>query len=500
LKSNFFSSLFNNFIGVFLVIFLTPVYLNILGIESYGLIGFYISLLGVLSLVDFGLSTTLKKELAVYKAKNLKAESVDLLKSFEFLLLIFCLTVSIVIYSLAPLIQRFFLTIANLDPKSIILAVKYMGFSISASLLTSFYIAGLYGIQNINVANILLILLNLMRSLGVVVILLIFPSDIIVYFQWQLIINVLFLIICRQLLLKRITPFDSNYFLNFDINLIRKNFGFSLNVFVISIISVFLLQSDKFVVSKFLSLSELSYYTIATTISTIPLLLANSISSVLFPEFSKSVSLKSKSNLDMLYVRGVMIIRLLIMPISITLIFFSQEFIFAWTGSNLISLNTYRVAQLLLISQFFQSYTLLPFNIALAHGNTSFSRKAGYVSIILFIPLLLLLTSKYGILGTSLSWLIFMFIASPLNVYFLLKQEYISTISLKSTANTFIQGLIYLLPLGLVFKYVTKFSNSRLILSIELLSIWFIFSVIIFFNSKEIKYLVISKIRSAFNQ
>jgi O-antigen/teichoic acid export membrane protein len=499
LKSNFFSSLFNNFIGVFLVVFLTPVYLNILGIESYGLIGFYISLLGVLSLVDFGLSTTLKKELAVYRAKNLKAESVSLLKSFEILLLIFCLTVSILIYSIAPLIQRYFFTIANLDPKSIISALRYMGFSISASLLTSFYIAGLYGIQNINVANILLILLNLMRSLGVVFVLLIFSSDIVVYFQWQLLINALFLIICRQLLLKRINPLESDYFLKFDLNQIRKNFGFSINVFVISIISVLLLQSDKFVVSRFLSLSELSYYTIATTISTIPLILANSISSVLFPEFSKSVALKSKSNLEILYVRGVMIVRLLIMPISVTLILFSQEFIFAWTGSNLISLNTYRVAQLLLISQFFQSYTLLPFNIALAHGNTSFSRKAGYVAVILFIPLLLLLTSKYGILGASVSWLIFMFIASPLNVYFLLKQKYMTKISLKATSNTFLQGLVFLLPLGLFFKSVIKFSNSRLFLSIELLSIWFIFSLILFFNSKEVKYFVISKIRSAFN-
>ena len=499
MKSNFLSSLFNNFIGVFLVVFLTPVYLNILGVESYGLIGFYISLLGVLSLVDFGLSTTLKKELAVYKAKNLKVESVDLLKSFEFILLIFSLSVSLVIYVSAPSIQRYFLNIADLDSKSIISALRFMGFSISASLLTSFYIAGLYGIQNINTANILLILLNLARSLGVVFVLLFLSSDIVVYFQWQVLINALFLIVCRQLLLKKINPLESNYFLKFDINEVRKNFGFSLNVFVISIISVFLLQSDKFVVSRFLSLSELSYYTIATTISTIPLILSNSISSVLFPEFSKSVALKSISNLEVLYLRGVMVVRLLIMPISITLILFSEEFIFTWTGSNLIALNTYRVAQFLLISQFFQSYTLLPFNIALAHGNTSFSRKAGYFAIILFIPLLMLFTRKYGIVGASVSWLIFMLIASPLNVYFLLKQKYMTSISIKVTANTFLQGVIYLLPLGLVFKYFVKFSNSRLFLSIELFLIWFIFSVIIFFLSKEVKYFVISKVRSVFN-
>jgi hypothetical protein len=141
----------------------------------------------------------------------------------------------------------------------------------------------------------------------------------------------------------------------------------------------------------------------------------------------------------------------------------------------------------------------LPFNIALAHGNTIFSRKAGYVAIILFIPILLLLTSKYGLLGASVSWLIFMFIASPLNVYFLLKQKHMTTISREVTINTFLQGLISLLPIGLVLKYLIKFSNARFYLLIELLLIWLLFSLIIFFISKDIKYFVISKIRSAFN-
>ena len=43
-----------------------PLYLKFLGIEAYGLIGFYMMLQGILQILDVGLSMTINRELARY--------------------------------------------------------------------------------------------------------------------------------------------------------------------------------------------------------------------------------------------------------------------------------------------------------------------------------------------------------------------------------------------------------------------------------------------------
>ena len=53
-----------------------PIYISYLGIESYGLIGLFIILQGLLSLLDMGLSPTLNREMARFRAGVHTPESI----------------------------------------------------------------------------------------------------------------------------------------------------------------------------------------------------------------------------------------------------------------------------------------------------------------------------------------------------------------------------------------------------------------------------------------
>ncbi|MBW1819154.1 MAG: oligosaccharide flippase family protein, partial [Deltaproteobacteria bacterium] len=59
-----------NFIGriwaSLMTLLFVPLYIQFLGVEAYGLVGFYASLKAVSSIFDFGLSTTLNREVARY--------------------------------------------------------------------------------------------------------------------------------------------------------------------------------------------------------------------------------------------------------------------------------------------------------------------------------------------------------------------------------------------------------------------------------------------------
>ena len=66
-----------------------PVYIKLLGIEAYGLIGFFLTLVAILSLLDLGLGTTLNRRLAQLSIeKNAAQEMCDLLRTLELIYLI----------------------------------------------------------------------------------------------------------------------------------------------------------------------------------------------------------------------------------------------------------------------------------------------------------------------------------------------------------------------------------------------------------------------------
>lgn len=82
-----------SFLSVYIFI---PVYINILGIEAYGVISFYSILLGLLAFADGGLTATLSREFAGKGHKD-RVYAGNLLKTFEavyifiIILIIFCI-------------------------------------------------------------------------------------------------------------------------------------------------------------------------------------------------------------------------------------------------------------------------------------------------------------------------------------------------------------------------------------------------------------------------
>ena len=66
------------------MLFLTPLYILILGVESYGLIGFYLSWVSILAILDVSVSLTATTEIAWRSARpEMKKTIPVLLRSLE---------------------------------------------------------------------------------------------------------------------------------------------------------------------------------------------------------------------------------------------------------------------------------------------------------------------------------------------------------------------------------------------------------------------------------
>src|SRR5207237_9585310 len=76
-----------NLIGVgwtsLLQLGLVPVYVRVMGIEAYGLIGFYVALIAILQVVEIGLGPTINREMARAGASGDRKRQRNALRTLE---------------------------------------------------------------------------------------------------------------------------------------------------------------------------------------------------------------------------------------------------------------------------------------------------------------------------------------------------------------------------------------------------------------------------------
>jgi len=65
-KTNFFANMAGSGWTALVGLACTPLYIHFMGMEAYGLIGFYFMLQGVIQILDLGLSPTMNREMARY--------------------------------------------------------------------------------------------------------------------------------------------------------------------------------------------------------------------------------------------------------------------------------------------------------------------------------------------------------------------------------------------------------------------------------------------------
>src|SRR5215210_5065650 len=97
-----------NFVGkgwtALMGIVFIPLFIRFMGIESYGLVGFFTTLQAMFILLDLGLTTTLNRELARYSAVSEKSQDMrDLVRTLEIVYWGVAICIGIIVCILSPL-------------------------------------------------------------------------------------------------------------------------------------------------------------------------------------------------------------------------------------------------------------------------------------------------------------------------------------------------------------------------------------------------------------
>ncbi len=382
-----------------------PLYLKFMGIEAYGLVGIFVSLTVLLSVLDLGLSTTVNRELARLSATSDNAKAMrDTVRTFEILYWIIGTLLGGGVAALSPLIARYWLNSQGLPVSVVTQAVMLMGLLIAFQWPTALYSGGLLGLQRQVLLNMVIAAMATLKGVGAVLVLALFQPTIQAFFTWQILVTAV-LTFVLAICLWQVLPAKHQTGV-FRKKLLMSNWRFATGMMGISIVVAILTQLDKVILSRQLTLEMFGYYSIASAVGVGLSFLASPVFSALFPHFTQLVSEGRQSDLTRLYHRACQLVSIIVLPISIVVILFAPEVLSLWLRDPTTVQNTRFLFSLIAAGTTLNSLVSLPYALQLAHGWTKLSFYKNVVSVIILVPLMNLFILWWGAVGAAIAWIL----------------------------------------------------------------------------------------------
>jgi O-antigen/teichoic acid export membrane protein len=169
-----------------------PAYIKLMGIESYGLIGFYLVLQATLQVLDLGLSPTMNREMARYSVHLEKAsEARDLVRTLEMGYWFIGLLIGAGIVITSHWLAIHWIKASALPSRSVVQALMLMGVLAVFQWPVSFYQGGLMGLRRQVPLNAFKVGMATLTNVGGVLVLWCISPTIQALLLWQVATNAL---------------------------------------------------------------------------------------------------------------------------------------------------------------------------------------------------------------------------------------------------------------------------------------------------------------------
>ncbi len=429
LKRNIVANIVGKVWSAGIVILLIPQYIKYLGIESYGLIGFYATLIGSMLILDLGLSTTLNRELAKFRAGNQSPADIrDLTFSLECIYWCVGLLISLSVVALSGFIAAHWVNAEKLSFPVVKQSVILMGIVMAFQWPISLYNGGLTGLEKQVLNNLIIVIMSTIRAVGVLAVLHFVSPTIQVFFIWQAVTSLLYVLIMRWGLWKELPRHHLKP--RFSKDQVKVIWRFAAGMTGISIVTFFLSQADKIVLSKILPLSQFGYYSLAFSVSSSITLLTAPIIVAFFPRFAALSSRVLHDELIFTYHQACRLMAFFMFPFGFFLLFFMKNILLIWTRDMNTTENSFLLAQILIAGNMLNALMIVPYNLIIAGGWTKFAFIQNAIASIIIVPLLFWLTNMYGATGAACVWVLinagYVLISQPIIHRRLLKTELVT--------------------------------------------------------------------------
>lgn len=368
-----------------------PLYIRYLGIEAYGLIGFYLLLLSSAQLVELGVGTSVARRVAQLRSREAPAEVIRRLAirvGSRYGLVVAALAL-LVFGPLRPLLVQY-VEAESLSAGAISYAIALMGGAVTAHLALNYLTNLLLGLeQHLTVSGLRFAQVGALQLMGVGVVLLV--PDIGAYFLWQLIgawLLVLFALLLATRAYRRLPKGDPGAE---EIPTLERDV--TAGVAGVTLLGFAFSQVDRIALSGAVPLSEFGYYSLAFSVVNAVNVLVAPTFSILLPAISRRAERGVAAVWD-LYRDAHWVTLALLLPAIATLVFLPATALWAWTGDRELAMLCAPLVQLLAVGALAQGLTNPPWLVQLGMGRTG-AEVLFHLVLVVLTPLAVLAAVDY---------------------------------------------------------------------------------------------------------
>jgi O-antigen/teichoic acid export membrane protein len=400
-------NVFANYIGqtwtTLVGIVFLPLYLHFLGVEAFGLIGVFVVLQTWLSVLDFGLTPTISREMARFTAGARDAQSIrDLLRSIELVALGLAASIIILVGLSAAWIASRWLQVEHLPLPDVVDALKIMAVVVGLRLVSGIYRSALVGLQRQVAANLVTSLVATVRALGAVIVLATISPSLEAFFLWQGAVSAIGLVTLGAVVHRSLPRALRRS--GFSLRPLTGVARFAGGSVAITLLGFMLSQSDKIILSRLVSLSHFAIYSLAYTVASGVRLVAQPINIAVFPRLTELLASGDQEALSSLYHKASQATAVLMGSVGLVLLMFGNEIMTLWTRDPDIAEETSTFLGVLVIGMMLNAFMNGPYFLQLAAGWTGLMVKTNLIMVVLHVPLLIVLANNIGVLGAAISW------------------------------------------------------------------------------------------------
>ncbi|WP_053367828.1 oligosaccharide flippase family protein [Bacillus sp. FJAT-27245] len=451
----------------------TPLLLQNLGSELFGIWILVQSVLMILSMGDLGISTSIIKFGSSYISNSQKEKFTKLIDFCYGVSLIISVLISISTWFAGPYIVTsvFNVDLSNFRVASI--AFKLIGLIVGIRLIGNVWASILMAHERYDIKGQINILFNIISSLFSII-LVVLGFKII-----SLVVMILIVSFLNNLILfvnaVKIFPYIT-FFPSFNFKLEKNVISYSFNAWLQLIVNMIYSQSDRFIITSTLGPTALGYYSVCIQLASKLHEIPAAVCSFLLPKLS---SLHEKADQPLLrktYKNFYLFVLLFSVTSGFTMFIFSHDILSLWINPSFADKSTL-LLRILITTFFGMTLGIVPYYYLNAIGHAKYITRLGAVNSSISVVLSLFLTPIFGVTGTAFGRLI----SIPTNIFI---QIFIERKFLKTKFNYIRANLvpvIFVFIVGISWLVLVGESDNYRQLWLFLIKVFSFFSLIALF-------------------
>lgn len=400
LRRNFVASALGDGWAALIQIVLVPVYIRLLGIEAYGLIGAVAIFYAVFVVLDSAVGPAIMRSVsfALSGSRGMREARV-LLRSVEVLLLAMGIAVAVLALVGSNWLVERWLTLGAMEPSSAAAAVRLLGLQMAVRPFVGIYRSVVAGSQRLVWLNGFNAGFATLRGIGVVPVLWAWPS-IEAYFAFQMVATVIETLMLGA---KAWALLADSSRASFSIAALAQIRGFAVALSLTALFTQALYHSDRALLSTAIPLAEVGLYALATSAAAGLSLIAGPFYWVAFPRLAELSS------------RGVAVLAqgfhelsrmavLVLAPAAWVLVLFAEPVLFVWTRDRQLSSAASPLLATLAVAALIRSGTTIPIQLQLALGKAKEIAVWYGAMLVVFVPSAYFGTLALGAIAGAYAW------------------------------------------------------------------------------------------------